>query len=678
MADIIDLTEDNIEEDIEICETDMNDEVEYITTSIKQIPILTITDNEVIHEGYVPIQQCNTDYLKCDSGNSVKVESLTKEFNPSSSTGSSLFDDLKKRINKEKITDKTSHSKFHPECSTPNSEINFQNKTGKIIKNKLKEDITEPSQEVKKLKSVTNTYSTSSQNLKQIEKEMNKNIVEVSNDVKKLKSEPNLCTVSNQNIKPTEKETKNESSIMEFNESLINESVLHDDLKEIVKSEIFDETNPDFKNKTENIIKNVKEIMEVCQEPKELKSETNTYSTSSQNVQPIEKEYNENIIEVSKEAKKCDVTNISSTNCSSTELNKDVKDESITLVSPEVKKSIPALQYCTNGQTIKEREKTKNADNVNLKNEEKSGSNHKNKNKKSENTDKNKKRKGKSGSSDKTKKEKNGNWDRNKKRNHSNKIKNEKSNSLIQNKNKEGIDSFISYKNKNEKSNLKEIINKLMKEKPSRSNNSNENRNITENVYHKHTKDKFFNHFSNGNKVTEFTKVNKESLCKEGNTMSHLTKYCKGNDPNKNTFTDENNIVYYIPLLNLPAMKQVVQFSPEFLVQFLNKIRAGFNIERFLHITSDPLTFFTKRNYSQRRLNERCLSLVYLKCRYRLTYFADIEAAFKKNGYNLTLTCEELDKCIIQPRKKVRLSVRGCTCRVPHELTMTFIHEVSS
>ena len=134
MADIIDLTEDNIEEDIEICETDMNDEVEYITTSIKQIPILTITDNEVIHEGYVPIQQCNTDYLKCDSGNSVKVESLTKEFNPSSSTGSSLFDDLKKRINKEKITDKTSHSKFHPECSTPNSEINFQNKTAKLLK----------------------------------------------------------------------------------------------------------------------------------------------------------------------------------------------------------------------------------------------------------------------------------------------------------------------------------------------------------------------------------------------------------------------------------------------------------------------------------------------------------------------------------------------------------------
>jgi hypothetical protein len=147
--------------------------------------------------------------------------------------------------------------------------------------------------------------------------------------------------------------------------------------------------------------------------------------------------------------------------------------------------------------------------------------------------------------------------------------------------------------------------------------------------------------------------------------------------PVKMTITEcENQVVYAVPLLRLPIQKQIIYFSPEYIEVFLKKVRDVFSVEKFLHAIPDPFQYFRKKN-SERRYNDECLALMYLKSKYRKIPFPDIDFIFEKNRYSLTLTCDELDMWRSSWRSKTRKIGLGCGCLKPHELSMPFVHEVS-
>ncbi|XP_023705299.1 uncharacterized protein LOC111863319 isoform X2 [Cryptotermes secundus] len=148
--------------------------------------------------------------------------------------------------------------------------------------------------------------------------------------------------------------------------------------------------------------------------------------------------------------------------------------------------------------------------------------------------------------------------------------------------------------------------------------------------------------------------------------------------PARMTITEcGNQVVYSVPLLRLPVQRQIVYFSPDYIEIFMKKVRDVFNAEKFLQAIPDPFRYFRKEKNNENKYNDECLALMYLKSKYRKIPFPDIAYLFEKNKCNLTLTCDDLDVWTSSQRRKVRKFGLGCGCTKPHELSMTFVHEVT-
>ncbi|KDR22056.1 uncharacterized protein LOC110827321 isoform X2 [Zootermopsis nevadensis] len=148
--------------------------------------------------------------------------------------------------------------------------------------------------------------------------------------------------------------------------------------------------------------------------------------------------------------------------------------------------------------------------------------------------------------------------------------------------------------------------------------------------------------------------------------------------PVKMTITEcENQVVYTVPLLRLPVQKQIIYFSRDYIEAFLKKIRDAFSVEKFLRAIPDPFIYFRKERSNERKYNDECLALMYLKSKYRKIPFPDIAFIFEKNRQSLTLSCDELDVWRSSQRRTNRKIGTGCGCPKPHELSMSFVHEVT-
>ncbi|XP_069671639.1 serine-rich adhesin for platelets-like [Periplaneta americana] len=148
--------------------------------------------------------------------------------------------------------------------------------------------------------------------------------------------------------------------------------------------------------------------------------------------------------------------------------------------------------------------------------------------------------------------------------------------------------------------------------------------------------------------------------------------------PEKMTISEsDSKVAYVVPLLRLPIQKRIIYFSPKYVTAFLEKVKTVFDIERYIRAIPDPFQYFKREKNNEINYNDHCLALMYLKSRYRRILFSDIEYVFERNKNNLTLTCEELDLGKSPLRKGNRKLGTGCGCNRPHELSMSFIHEVS-
>jgi hypothetical protein len=98
-----------------------------------------------------------------------------------------------------------------------------------------------------------------------------------------------------------------------------------------------------------------------------------------------------------------------------------------------------------------------------------------------------------------------------------------------------------------------------------------------------------------------------------------------------------------------------------------------FSIERFLEILPDPFKYFLEEKKNNRKLTG--LPLEYLRGRYGRIPDETLRQTFICNKYNLTLTCQKLDKYkgCLRAHKHYQYG-----CRIPTEAIIPFLQEVSN
>jgi hypothetical protein len=104
------------------------------------------------------------------------------------------------------------------------------------------------------------------------------------------------------------------------------------------------------------------------------------------------------------------------------------------------------------------------------------------------------------------------------------------------------------------------------------------------------------------------------------------------------------------------------------------KYKEEFSIEDFIEMFPDPRKHFYEESNNSSSELIRKHGIAYLETRYRNIALEDIITSFQKNGYNLTLTCRELDKW----NGPMQLWRETFSCTVPNteDIPASFLQEV--
>jgi hypothetical protein len=103
------------------------------------------------------------------------------------------------------------------------------------------------------------------------------------------------------------------------------------------------------------------------------------------------------------------------------------------------------------------------------------------------------------------------------------------------------------------------------------------------------------------------------------------------------------------------------------------KYTEQFSIEGFLEILPDPFKYFMEEKKNDKTCTQHAMA--YLKGRYRRIRHEDLKSSFCHHHYNLTLTCQELDRFRGELLRNRRSEY---DCSIPTEVDIPFLQEVSS